>query len=80
MTANKRPEPGTPEFEKWLAERAKKHLEGVFSKEAETDEPQRGLLCGDPKQFAPSPEESAKEDVTIDQMMAKAKRHLRSVE
>ena len=80
MADNKRPAPGTPEFEQWLEARAKEHFAGVFSEETKADEPQRGLLCGDPTQFAPSPEASAKEDVAIDQAVAKAKRHLRSVD
>lgn len=80
MAISERPEPGTPEFEKWLAERAKKHLDGVFSKEAETAEPQLGLLCGDPSQFAPTTEESVREDVAIANDQAKAKRHLKSVD
>ncbi|MFA0811018.1 hypothetical protein [Microbulbifer epialgicus] len=44
MTDEKRPQKGTPEYEKWRKERAKKHAEELLS--GSEDVHQTGLLSG----------------------------------
>lgn len=41
---DKRPNPGTPEFDEWLANRAKRHSEELFQSPVNFDE--KGVISG----------------------------------
>lgn len=79
MTHDDRPEPGTPEFAAWLAERSKGMMKQALEQSAD-GEAWTGLLCGDPQQLVPSSQESLREDLAVERDLAKSKRHLRSVD
>jgi len=78
MTEN-RPEPGTPEFEQWLLERAKERAEKLFTTEIpeELADVGSGLIAG-PRSWADvMPEKAIAEDIAIDK--AHKRKHLQSV-
>jgi len=67
MTTNK-PEPGTPEFDKWLANKAKGWSKELFSKDKppEIAELESGVIAG-PKNIEDiMPEKTIAEDIAID--------------
>ena len=74
-----KPESGTPEFEKWLKQRAKERAEKLFSEEMppELAELEKGLIAG-PKDISDiMPEKSIPEDIAIDK--SNKKKHLKLI-
>lgn len=78
MTENK-PEPGTPEFEAWLLDRAKKRAEKIFTVEIpeELADVGSGLIAGPRSWEDVMPEKTIAEDIAIDK--AHKRMHLKVV-
>lgn len=68
MKNSERPEPGTPEFDKWLNERAEKRAKEIFEKETpeEFADVGRGIIAGPKKSSDIMPEKTIAEDIAID--------------
>lgn len=79
MTKLERPEPGTPEFEEWLNERAKQRSKEIFEKEIpeELVDVGKGFIAGPKKSSDIMPEVTIAEDIEIEKEQKKS--HLKLV-
>ncbi|MFC3150846.1 hypothetical protein ACFOEK_07390 [Litoribrevibacter euphylliae] len=75
MAKNNRPEPGTPEFEIWLNNRAKNRAQEIFSKDIpeELSDVGMGIIAGPEKPEDLMPERTISEDIKIDKEQKKNK-------
>ena len=74
-----KPEPGTPEFDEWLANKAKKWSEDIFSKDvpSELADLEEGLIAGPKKIEDIMPEKTITEDIKIEK--EEKQQHLKRV-
>ncbi|GAB58274.1 hypothetical protein [Rheinheimera nanhaiensis] len=74
-----RPEPGTPEFEQWLLDRAKKRADRIFTVEIPEDlaHVDSGIMAGPGSWKDIMPEKTIAEDIAIDK--AHKRKHLKVV-
>lgn len=74
-----KPEPGTPEFETWLKQRAEERSKKLFSEEMppELAELEKGLIAGPKDILDVMPEKSIPEDIAIEK--SDKARHLKII-
>lgn len=79
MSKMDRPEPGTPEFDAWLNERAKQWSEELFSKAMPEDLADVGIgfIAGPVRASDLLPEKTISEDIALDKAQKRA--HLKKV-
>ena len=80
---------GTPEFEEWVQEKARKQFEEIFSDEYQAeleelyqDDPDmfKGMLCGDPNFLSLPPEEQEAIDIASEKrFLEEQRKHLKVI-